>query len=166
MKFRAFVLFVTAAAAALTVMSAQTTTAQKKAAPPGAATKKAAAKKAAPKQSTAANRKGAATRRTPARRAPVVPRQSAPTPERYREIQGALAAKGYLKAEPSGVWDAPSIDALKRYQAEHKEDPSGRITAASLIGLGLGPQTPPSRASDVKPAEIAPPPAAEPVTPR
>jgi hypothetical protein len=29
---------------------------------------------------------------------------------------------------------------MKRYQADQKLDPSGRLTAASLIGLGLGPQ--------------------------
>lgn len=74
-------------------------------------------------------------------RAAYQPRQSAPTPDRLKEIQGALASKGYLKSEPSGVWNAESIDAMKRYQADQKLDPSGKITAASLIGLGLGSST-------------------------
>jgi len=39
------------------------------------------------------------------------------------------------------VWDVQSVEAMKRYQADEKQDPSGKITAASLIGLGLGPQT-------------------------
>ncbi len=50
-------------------------------------------------------------------------------------------AKGYLKSEPSGVWDADSVDALKRYQADQNQDPTGKLTAAALIGLGLGPKT-------------------------
>jgi len=75
------------------------------------------------------------------KRATYQPRQAAPTPDRLREIQSALAAKGYLQSEPTGVWDAQSVDAMKRYQADEKQDPSGKITAASLIGLGLGPQT-------------------------
>jgi len=118
MRFGAFVLFI-----ALTGLLAQTPAAHKPAA------KKAAAHKAVVKT------------KTPVRRTAAVPRQAAPTPQRYKEIQDALAAKGYLKSEGTGVWDAESIDALKRYQAENKEDPTGKITAASLIGLGLGPKT-------------------------
>jgi hypothetical protein len=49
------------------------------------------------------------------------------------------------------VWDSESADAMKRYQTDEKQDPSGKITAASLIGLGLGPKT----------ASYTPPPAPE-----
>ena len=65
-------------------------------------------------------------------------RQLAPTPERYRDIQGALASKGYLKAAPTGVWDAESADALKRFQHDQSLEPSGKVNSLSLIALGLG----------------------------
>jgi peptidoglycan hydrolase-like protein with peptidoglycan-binding domain len=65
-------------------------------------------------------------------------RQLAPTPERYRDIQGALALKGYLKAAPTGVWDAESADALKRFQHDQSLEPSGKVNSLSLIALGLG----------------------------
>lgn len=68
-------------------------------------------------------------------------RQMAPTPERYKEIQQALVDKGYLKSEPSGVWDADSIDAMTRFQNDQKLPATGKLTAASLIKLGLGPST-------------------------
>lgn len=84
-------------------------------------------------------------------------RQIAPTPERYREIQQALADKGYLKSEPNGVWDAQSADALSRFQADRKLTPTGKITSASLIGLGLGPKSPTPGADPPKSPEPAPP---------
>jgi len=72
--------------------------------------------------------------------APGPPRQGAPTPDRYKEIQQALAAKGYLKSEPNGVWDAQSIEAMRQYQTERNLEPTGKLTAAALIDLGLGPK--------------------------
>ena len=68
-------------------------------------------------------------------------RQAAPTPERYREIQQALADKGYLKSEPNGVWDDHSAEALRQFQTEQKLSPTGKLSSASLIALGLGPKT-------------------------
>ena len=64
-----------------------------------------------------------------------------PTPERYREIQQALFDKGYLKSEPNGVWDADSVDAMTRFQNDRNLPATGKLTAASLIKLGLGPST-------------------------
>jgi peptidoglycan hydrolase-like protein with peptidoglycan-binding domain len=61
-----------------------------------------------------------------------------PTPDRYKEIQQALVEKGYLKSEPDGVWDDGSVEAMKRFQTDQKLSPTGKISAASLIGLGLG----------------------------
>jgi peptidoglycan hydrolase-like protein with peptidoglycan-binding domain len=66
--------------------------------------------------------------------------QNAPTPDRIREIQGALASRGYLKTAPSGAWDAETQDAMKRFQADRKLDQTGKLNALSLIGLGLGPK--------------------------
>jgi cytoskeletal protein RodZ len=67
-------------------------------------------------------------------------RQQAPTPDRYKQIQEALAAKGYLKSSPSGVWNGESTDALRRFQADQKLEPSGKLNSLSLIALGLGPR--------------------------
>jgi hypothetical protein len=90
-------------------------------------------------------KKGAAGRRAAAGKSgrPAVTwrnRQSAPTPDRYKEIQSALAAKGYLAPEQAnGQWDQGSVEALRRFQADQKLDGSGKITSMSLIALGLGP---------------------------
>jgi hypothetical protein len=68
-------------------------------------------------------------------------RQSAPTPDRYREIQEALAARGYLSSdEANGAWGSSSTDALKKFQAEQALETTGRIDSLSLIALGLGPK--------------------------
>jgi hypothetical protein len=66
--------------------------------------------------------------------------QQAPTPERYKEIQTALASKGYLSGEPSGKWDTDSGEALKRFQADQNLTPDGKLNSLSLIALGLGPK--------------------------
>jgi Putative peptidoglycan binding domain len=66
--------------------------------------------------------------------------QQAPTPDRYKEIQQALANKGYFKAEPNGEWGLDSADALKRFQADQNLMPDGKINSLSLIALGLGPK--------------------------
>jgi hypothetical protein len=65
----------------------------------------------------------------------------APSADRYREIQQALATKGYLKPEDAtGTWNTTSADALKKFQAEQNIDSSGKINSLSLIALGLGPK--------------------------
>lgn len=66
--------------------------------------------------------------------------QMTPTPERYREIQQALASKGYFHGEPNGEWGPDSIDALKRFQTDQNLMPDGKIGSLSLIALGLGPK--------------------------
>lgn len=73
--------------------------------------------------------------------------QMAPTPDRYREIQDALAARGYLKTPSSGVWDADSMDAMQRFQKDQNLEPTGKLTARSLTALGLGSKTPEATAS-------------------
>jgi hypothetical protein len=103
---------------------------------------KSTASKAAPKKASA---KGASVRKAPAKKA--APRttwrnrQTAPSPERYKEIQQALVAKGYLNSEDAGgAWNQNSVDALKRFQTDQKIDNSGKINSLSLIALGLGPK--------------------------
>ena len=73
-----------------------------------------------------------------------------PDPERYQEIQKALADRGYFKGEVNGLWGDDSVDAMKRFQADQKLDETeGKIDARSLIGLGLGPRHDGSTASSL-----------------
>ena len=68
-------------------------------------------------------------------------RQLAPTPERYKEIQGALAGKGYLKPEDAnGSWNQASVEALTKFQSAQNLGSTGKINSLSLIALGLGPK--------------------------
>jgi peptidoglycan hydrolase-like protein with peptidoglycan-binding domain len=66
--------------------------------------------------------------------------QQAPTPDRYKEIQQALADKGYFKGSVDGNWGSDSTDALKKFQSDQSLDPDGKIGSLSLIALGLGPK--------------------------
>jgi len=91
---------------------------------PKSASKKPARKPPAKKRAT----------KPPARRG-----QQRPTPERYREIEEALAARGYFSNQPSGQWNAGAVEALRNFQANHNLAPTGRLDALSLILLGLGP---------------------------
>lgn len=134
--------------------STKKTTSTKKAA---AAPKKAPA--AAASSTGGAAKKSSSTKRGK-KGAPKVTwrnRQTAPAPERYKEIQDALAAKGYLKPEDAnGVWGPGSADALKKFQAEQNIEASGKINSLSLIALGLGPKrdaTPPPKPAEPPPAK-------------
>ena len=84
--------------------------------------------------------------------------QQAPTPERYQEIQQALAKKGYFQGEASGKWGADSDEALKRFQADQNLTPDGKINSLSLIALGLGPKrlTAQSKSATTPPPAQAP----------
>ncbi len=64
--------------------------------------------------------------------------QKAPTPDRIREIQSALAREGAYAGEPNGKWDAASVEAMKRFQAARGFNPTGKLDARSLQKLGLG----------------------------
>lgn len=66
--------------------------------------------------------------------------QTHPTAERYKAIQQALAEKGYFKGSVDGSWGDDSVDALKRFQTDHKLENDGKISSLSLIQLGLGPK--------------------------
>jgi peptidoglycan hydrolase-like protein with peptidoglycan-binding domain len=67
--------------------------------------------------------------------------------ERFKEIQQALADRGYFAGQPDGQWGPDSIAALKRFQRDQNIDDDGKLGALSLIGLGLGPRRtlPPER---------------------
>jgi peptidoglycan hydrolase-like protein with peptidoglycan-binding domain len=99
-------------------------------------------------------------RRSPRKAGPSY--QLHPDPERYQEIQKALAERGYFKGEVNGQWGEDSIDALKRFQADQKLPDDGKINALSLIGLGLGPK---HNGSVAIPTNGQAPPVSEPVPP-
>jgi murein L,D-transpeptidase YcbB/YkuD len=93
--------------------------------------------------------------------------QQQPAPDRYREIQEALAERGYFRGTADGTWGADSIDALKRFQTDQNLDADGKIGALSLIALGLGPKresaaappvssTSPSTQESLEPGPAAP----------
>jgi len=67
--------------------------------------------------------------------------QMAPTPERITEIQQALAKNGAMSAEPSGKWDDSTTDAMRRFQAAHGLNATGKLDAPTLNSLGLGAAT-------------------------
>jgi peptidoglycan hydrolase-like protein with peptidoglycan-binding domain len=55
------------------------------------------------------------------------------------QIQQALRDKGFYTGPVNGDWGPDSIAALKRFQADQKLTPDGKLGALSLIALGLGP---------------------------
>src|ERR1700674_3515668 len=118
-----------AIAVALVVLATQPASAKKKKSAPKTTAKKV---KKAPAQPS---RKG----------------QMSPAADRYRQIQEALAAKGYMPAEQaSGQWNDASAVALKRFQADQNLDATGKVNSISLIALGLGPK------HDATPTVVAP----------
>jgi hypothetical protein len=106
--------------------------------PPGK--KKTVPRKASVANKTASSKKGKTAKKPTAAAVTSRSHQTAPTPERYKEIQQALVDKGYLKSEPNGVWDSQSSDALLRFQTDKQLSPTGKLSSASLIALGLGPK--------------------------
>jgi peptidoglycan hydrolase-like protein with peptidoglycan-binding domain len=108
--------------------------------PSKSAAAKKSTKKAAPKTSA---RKPASKGKTAARTSSRSSRpaaQQGPTPERYTENQQALIDTGHLKSEPTGVWGPELAEALKRFQQDRDLPAGGKLSARSLIDLGLGPK--------------------------
>ena len=136
---RTLVLF----AALLTLPSTQLpaqNTAKKAASKKGA--KKSAKKTPAPKPGASSQKKKSAKKTSGKKRTrrPVRSTQQAPTPERYKQIQQALADRGYLQGTPTGTWGPEAVDSLKRFQQDQNLNPTGKIDSLSLIALGLGPK--------------------------
>ena len=77
--------------------------------------------------------------------------------ERATEIQAALIKAGYLSGEPSGHWDAESIAAMTRVQADNGWQTKLVPDSRALIKLGLGPASASSPASGASPASPPPP---------
>ena len=85
--------------------------------------------------------------------------QTAPTSDRIREIQSALQKDGSYTSEPSGKWDATTVEAMRTYQDKNGLSPTGKIDAVTLNKLGLGSDTAgkgapvPATSSSVTPAD-------------
>ena len=119
---------------AFALATAATAPKPKSSPPAKTAPKKAAPSKAAPKKSTA--RKGSRRRY----QSPPRPRgQMTPTPDRIRDIQQALASRGY-DTPVDGVWSKETETALARFQTEQNLEGGGKLNSLSLIALGLGPK--------------------------
>lgn len=69
------------------------------------------------------------------------PGQKAPTSDRVSEIQAALAKDGSFAGTPNGKWDDDTARAMRKFQAAHGLNPTGKLDALSLQKLGLGSQT-------------------------
>lgn len=108
---------------------------------PASAAQQTAAQTSAPATSTAAPAKK--TRKAPAKKSKKsrARAQTAPTPDRIREIQQALAKTGVYAAEPTGKWDAATTEAMKSFQASHGLAATGKLDARTLQKLGLGSET-------------------------
>jgi Putative peptidoglycan binding domain len=90
------------------------------------------------KTGTAAKKKSSKSGKGSSRKSNRVKGQAAPTPDRINEIQGALAKNGAYTGTPTGKWDDPSVEAMKKFQASHGLNPTGKMDALTLQKLGLG----------------------------
>lgn len=128
------------------------------------ASRSAPRKKPAPRASTKSAGKRATKVSSARRRRSAIPSfragQQKPTPDRVRDIQSALIARGYMQGEADGNWGGSTVDALKRFQQDQNLSADGKLTSLSLIALGLGPRRS-GLASVPKPAAAPPPAPAE-----
>jgi hypothetical protein len=58
-------------------------------------------------------------------------------PERATQIQTALIQRGYLAGVPTGTWDAASVAAMQKLQADNGWQTKFTPDARALIKLGL-----------------------------
>ncbi len=121
------------------------------------ASRESSAKAAAPRKKTGARKTSSRRGRFRRARGP-----KAPTAERIREIQSALARAGTYSQEPNGKWDAASIEALKRFQSANGLKPIGKFDAPTLQKLGLGSEIAGRAAPRPPEPSSGPPPASRP----
>jgi cytoskeletal protein RodZ len=67
--------------------------------------------------------------------------QTAPTPDRIREIQAALTKAGVYDGDPTGNWDTHTVAAMTRFQQSNGLTPTGKLDALTLQKLGFGSDT-------------------------
>ena len=60
-------------------------------------------------------------------------------PERATQIQTALIKAGYMTGQPTGVWDAPTQQAMQKLQGDNGWQTKLTPDSRALIKLGLGP---------------------------
>jgi peptidoglycan hydrolase-like protein with peptidoglycan-binding domain len=101
------------------------------------ATTKQSSTKLSGKNSTSAAKK-AFSKSSSSKRTRRQPGQKAPTADRVSEIQVALAKDGSFQGSPSGKWDEATTTAMRRFQASHGLNASGKLDAPTLQRLGLG----------------------------
>ena len=77
-------------------------------------------------------------------------------PERATQIQQALIREHYLTGEANGKWDATTVAAIQKYQADHGWQTKLMPDARALKNLGLGPDY--SGAINAKGSSFAAPP--------
>ncbi len=82
--------------------------------------------------------------------------QQAIQPERVTQIQQALIREHYLSGDATGQWDASTVAAMQKYQADHGWQTKLTPDARALKALGLGPDY--SGAINAKSANFAAPP--------
>jgi len=111
--------------------SAQSKSPQKKKKSPDASSPKAPRKAPAPR--SAGKKSSRRSRRRPG--------QTVPSSDRISEIQTALGKDGSFQGAPSGKWDDETAQAMRRFQAAHGLNPTGKLDALSLQKLGLGSET-------------------------
>lgn len=123
-------------------------------------TKVAKGTKSARSQEKTAGRRTSLARGRNSRKRTVIARQPAPpaipSSDRFREIQEALAQKGYLTTPPTNVWDQNAQDALRKFQTDQNLSVSGKISSRSLIALGLGSPTAAAPAASATPVPPKP----------
>ncbi len=132
---------------------------------PGASAKQSSSRKSKSSRSNSAARGGGASERTTgkgkkSRKPPRKRGQTAPTPARIKEIQLALAQSGHYSGEPTGKWDASTVEAMKHFQEAQGLKPTGKLDAPSLQKLGLG-----SHVAGLAPPRTPLSPAAKPASP-
>lgn len=107
----------------------------------GAQTSQKSSKSSTASKSSTGSKSHASTKKARAKRGRKEKGQTAPTPERISEIQQALAKDGSFSGSPNGKWDDATVEAMKKFQAAHALNPSGKLDALTLQKLGLGSQT-------------------------
>ena len=125
----------------LSAAGARCATSSSKPAARSAAAKPARASHSAAKASSSTAAKTARTKKTTRRSKGRERGQKAPAADRITEIQQALAKDGSFAGTPNGRWDDSTVEAMRKFQAAHGLNPSGKLDALTLHKLGLGAQT-------------------------
>lgn len=82
--------------------------------------------------------------------------QQAIEPERVTQIQQALIREHYLTGNADGQWNDTTIDAMRKFQADHGWQTKLVPDSRALVKLGLGPDY--SNAINAKNSSFAAPP--------